>query len=158
VIGLPDKLFFNTGIPTLIMEIKKSDTLLFADVSKEFEKRRKINVITDPHLNTIVSSVRLRKNIEKMTHIADIKEIKNNDYNLSIPRYVDTFEQEELPDMTDALLEMINDDMDRMSLETQVISLLEQMEGTSEEDRKLKSAIDQAKKLIRKRVKELEII
>lgn len=69
------------------------------------------------------------------------------------------FEYEELPDMTDALLEMINDDMDRMSLETQVIALLEQMEGTSEEDdRKLKNAIAQAKKLIRKRVKELEII
>lgn len=159
VIGLPDKLFLNTGIPTLIMEIKKSDTVLFADMSKEFEKRGKINVITDPHLNTIASSVRLRKNIEKMTHIADIKEIKSNDYNLNIPRYVDMFEYEELPDMTDALLEMINDDMDRMSLETQVIALLEQMEGTSEEeDRKLKNAIDQAKKMIRKRVKELEII
>ena len=159
VIGLPEKIFLNTGIPTLIMEIKKSDTVLFADVSKQFEKRGKINVITDQHLNTIVSSVRLRKNIEKMTHIADIKEIKGNNYNLNIPRYVDMFEHEELPDMTDALLEMINDDMDRMSLETQVISLLEQLEGTSEEeDRKLKNAIAQAKKLIRKRVKELEII
>lgn len=159
IIGLPDKLFLNTGIPTLIMEIKKSDTLLFADVSKEFEKCGKINVITDQHLNTIVSSVRLRKNIEKMAHVADIEEIRSNDYNLNIPRYVDMFEYEELPDMTDALLEMINDDMDRMSLETQVISLLEQMEGTSEEeDRKLKNAIDQAKKMIRKRVKELEII
>ena len=159
IIGLPEKLFLNTGIPTMIMEIKKSDTLLFADVSKEFEKRGKINVITDQHLNTIVSSVRLRKNIEKMTHIADIKEIKSNDYNLNIPRYVDVFEYEELPDMTDALLEMINDDMDRMSLETQVITLLEQLEGTSEEeDRKLKNAIAQAKNLIRKRVKELEII
>lgn len=159
IIGLPEKLFLNTGIPTLIMEIKKSDTLLFADVSKEFEKRGKINVITDQHLNTIVSSVRLRKNIEKMAHVADIKEIKSNDYNLNIPRYVDMFEYEELPDMTDALLEMINDDMARMSLETQVIALLEQMEGTDEEeDRKLKTAIDQAKKLIRKRVKELEII
>jgi type I restriction enzyme M protein len=94
-----------------------------------------------------------------MTHIAGIEEIRSNDYNLNIPRYVDMFEYEELPDMTDALLEMINDDMDRMSLETQVIALLEQMEGTNEEeDRKLKSAIDQAKKLVRKRVKELEII
>ena len=102
VIGLPANLFFGTSIPAVILVFKKgrkNSDILFIDASREFDKDKNQNSINDKHIAKILDTYHDRKEIEKYSHIADIKEIKENDYNLNIPRYVDTFEEEERVDI-----------------------------------------------------------
>lgn len=98
VIGLPQNLFFGTSIPTCILIFKKNkdnSDVLFIDSSKEYEKGKNQNTLNKEHIEKIVNAYNNRKNIPKYAHIANIDEIRENDYNLNIPRYVDTFEEEE---------------------------------------------------------------
>ncbi|MGC6431743.1 MAG: type I restriction-modification system subunit M [Jejuia sp.] len=98
VIGLPPNIFFGTGIPTSILVLSKcrvnDDNILFIDASKEFEKDGNKNKLLDAHIDNIVNTYRERKTIDKFSYVAKIDEIVENDYNLNIPRYVDTFEEE----------------------------------------------------------------
>ena len=97
VIGLPANVFYGTGIPTCIMIFKKcreyDDNILFIDASQEFEKIKTQNHLTDEHVNKIVETYTKRETIDKFSYVADLEEIEENDYNLNIPRYVDTFEE-----------------------------------------------------------------
>lgn len=104
VIGLPENLFFGTGIPACIMVFKKNRTrkdILFVDASTEgsYEKGKNQNKLREQDIQKIVDAYDKYETIEKRTYVATIDEIKENDYNLNIPRYVDTFEEEELVDM-----------------------------------------------------------
>jgi type I restriction enzyme M protein len=99
VIGLPANIFYGTGIPTCILVFKKcredNEHVLFIDASKEFEKIKAKSYLTDEHVNKIINTFKNRELIEKYSHLAPLSEIKENGYNLNIPRYVDTFEEEE---------------------------------------------------------------
>ncbi|MBN1039290.1 type I restriction-modification system subunit M [Clostridium botulinum] len=99
VIGLPANIFFGTSIPTVILVFKKcrenSDNVLFIDASNEFEKGKNQNMLTDEHVDKIIDTYVKRETIDKYSYVAQMKEIEENDYNLNIPRYVDTFEEEE---------------------------------------------------------------
>jgi type I restriction enzyme M protein len=99
VIGLPANIFYGTSIPTCILVFKKCrdnpDDILFIDASQEFEKAKNQNYLRNEDVEKIVDTYRQRKEIEKYSHVATMAEIKENDYNLNIPRYVDTFEEEE---------------------------------------------------------------
>ena len=98
VIGLPSQLFFGTGIPAAILVFKKNRTttdVLFIDASSEFEKGKKQNRLREKDLDKIVSTFKEYKTIEKYSYRATLDEIKENEFNLNIPRYVDTFEEEE---------------------------------------------------------------
>ena len=98
VIGLPANLFFGTGIPAAILIFKKNRAnkdVLFIDASREFNKEKNQNTLNDAHIKKILDTYHQRKEIEKYAHIATLEEIQENDYNLNIPRYVDTFEEEE---------------------------------------------------------------
>lgn len=102
VIGLPANLFFGTSIPACILVFKKNrpnKDIIFIDASFEFEKNKNQNNLNDKQLNKILETYRSRIALEKYSHIATIEEIKENDYNLNIPRYVDTFEEEEIIDI-----------------------------------------------------------
>jgi type I restriction enzyme M protein len=103
VIGLPSNIFFGTGIPTCIMVFKKcrenSDDILFIDASNEFEKVGKQNVLRAKHIDKIIDTYRSRSIIDKFSFVANTNEIIDNEYNLNIPRYVDTFEEEEPVDL-----------------------------------------------------------
>jgi type I restriction enzyme M protein len=97
VIGLPANLFFGTSIPACIMVFKKNrqeKDVLFIDASNEFEKNKNQNNLTNEHINKILETYRKRKDVKKYAHLATLEEIKDNEYNLNIPRYVDTFEEE----------------------------------------------------------------
>ncbi len=98
VIGLPANIFYGTSIPTCIMVFKKCrenpDDILFIDASNEFDKIKTQNVLRDEHINKIIDTYRNRTEIEKYSKKATLEEIAKNDYNLNIPRYVDTFEAE----------------------------------------------------------------
>jgi len=104
VIGLPEGLFYGTGIPACIMVFRKDRTrkdVLFINASGEnnFEKGRTQNILREIDVEKIVETFEKRVAIEKYSYVASIDEIKSNDYNLNIPRYVDTFEEEEPIDM-----------------------------------------------------------
>ncbi len=104
VIGLPANCFQGTSIPVACLVFKKerngnSDNICFIDASKEFVAGKAMNYITDEHIDKIVKTYEERKEVEKYCHIAKMDEIIENDYNLNIPRYVDTFEEEEAVDL-----------------------------------------------------------
>lgn len=107
VIGLPDNLFYGTSIPACIIVFRRgrSDTnVLFIDASKQFKKEKAKNVLRDEDVAKIVETYLKYRNgenaeIEKYSHVASLEEIKKNEYNLNIPRYVDTFEEEEIIDI-----------------------------------------------------------
>lgn len=104
VIGLPEGLFYGTGIPACIMVFRKNRTrkdVLFIDASGEehYEKGKNQNKLTEQAIEKIVETYEKRETIDKYSYVASLDEIKENDYNLNIPRYVDTFEEEEPVDM-----------------------------------------------------------
>ena len=74
---------------------KQDDNILFIDASREFEKVKTQNKLRPEHIQKIIETYRNRSEIEKYSHCATLKEIEENDYNLNIPRYVDTFEEED---------------------------------------------------------------
>ena len=98
VIGLPANLFFGTGIPAsiLIFDKNKGDNtdVLFIDASSEFESGKNQNQLSEEHIQKIYDTYKNWKVIEKYSHVASLEEMKENEYNLNIPRYVDTFEEE----------------------------------------------------------------
>lgn len=112
VIGLPSNIFYGTSIPTCILIFKKCrenpKDILFIDASNDFEKVKTQNVLRDSDVEKILSTYEKRENIEKYSRVVPIEEIKENDYNLNIPRYVDTFEEEEEIDLDKVATELEN--------------------------------------------------
>ena len=110
IIGLPANIFYGTSIPTCILVVKKcrtaDDNILFIDASQHFEKQGNQNVLTDAHVEKIIETYRLRKEEEKYSHLASLEEVAENDYNLNIPRYVDTFDEEEPIDINEVAKEL----------------------------------------------------
>jgi type I restriction enzyme M protein len=102
VIGLPEKLFYGTGIPAAILIFKKQkddENVLFIDTSREFKAGKNQNLLTVENIQKIVETYHGRASVDKYAYLATHEEIKENDYNLNIPRYVDTFEEEEEIDL-----------------------------------------------------------
>lgn len=125
VIGLPSNLFFGTGIPAAILIFNKAKTTedtLFIDASKEFEDGKKQNKLLLTHIDKIVSTYRNWKELDKYSHIAKKAEIIENDYNLNIPRYVDTFEEEEPIDIQATQQEI-------EQLEKELVDVRKEMDG-----------------------------
>lgn len=97
VIGLPEKLFYGTGIPACIMILRKNKTdknVLFIDGSREYRSGKNQNQLSADNIARIVATYRDRKSVDKYAYLATPETLAENDYNLNIPRYVDTFEEE----------------------------------------------------------------
>ena len=107
IIGLPNNMFRNTGIPVCIVQIctGAQDTLII-DAADECTKDGKYNVMKAEHLNAVLGAYRIRKSIDKLSQLVTLPEIENNDYNLNIPRYVDKFEPEQIPDIITVMAEL----------------------------------------------------
>jgi len=103
VIGLPANIFYGTSIPTCILVFKKCreypDDILFIDASQYYEKVKTQNYLRDEDVDRIVDTYAKRITINKYSYVASLDEVRENDYNLNIPRYVDTFEEEEPVDI-----------------------------------------------------------
>ena len=105
VVGLPGNLFPTTSIPVAILVFDRSwekgganqrrKDVLFVDASREYLSGKNQNALSDAHIDKILKTVKARKVVDKYAHVAKFDEIKENDFNLNIPRYVDTFEEEE---------------------------------------------------------------
>ena len=112
IIGLPANIFYGTSIPTCILVLKKNRThtgdILFIDASNDFEKQKNQNKLLPEHLDKIIATFEQRQDIEKYAKVATLQEVKDNDYNLNIPRYVDTFEAEDEIDLN-AIAQQLKD-------------------------------------------------
>jgi type I restriction enzyme M protein len=105
VIGLPANIFYGTGIPTCVVVLKKcreqDDNVVFIDASgaDNYIKVGNQNELRDQDVEKIVHTYHQRETLDKYSYVASLQEIAENDYNLNIPRYVDTFEEEEPVDL-----------------------------------------------------------
>lgn len=110
VIGLPANLFFGTGIPACILVFKKCrenpDNILFVDASNYFAKGTNQNVLRETDIEKLMTTFNKREAVEKYSYVAAMSEIKENEYNLNIPRYVDSFITEEPVDLTVLVAEL----------------------------------------------------
>ncbi|MGP5230715.1 N-6 DNA methylase [Psychrobacter celer] len=130
VIGLPEKLFFGTGIPAAILVFKKNktdDTVLFIDASSDYESSSNQNKLTDENLAKIIETYNKRAFVDKYAYVASLDEIKENDFNLNIPRYVDTFEPEAEIDLVAVREERLALKAELASLETEMDNYLKEL-------------------------------
>lgn len=139
VIGLPPKLFFNTGIPTAIVVLRKGTEgigrdILFIDASKDFEKGTKQNSLTDENVDAIIGMYRDRKDVDKRAHLASFDEIKKNDFNLNIPRYVDSSEEEEAVNLGETVDEISQIDGEMEKLNADICTAILQLTSDDAED------------------------
>lgn len=149
IIGLPDKLFLNTQIPVCIMVFKKgkeNNDIIIIDASKGFEKCGKINKLRQHDIDKILTTYKQRQRVDKFAEIVTHEKIEQNDYNLNIPRYVDTSEQEVLPPLTQTLDELYQIQREIGVCEGELFKMMKQMTGFTEtERRKLKKLEKESK-------------
>ena len=125
MIGLPEKLFFGTGIPAAILLLRKSkpDTsVMFIDASREFISGTNQNALDASHIDKIAATYTARDSVDKYAYRATVDEIAENDFNLNIPRYVDTFEEE-------AEIDLMAVRGERVRLKGELAELETRMEG-----------------------------
>lgn len=133
VIGLPAGIFYSTGIPTIIMVLKKDRPgrdVLFIDGSKEFVKGKPQNTLTDANIERLYKAYKDRKDEEKFCHVATFEEIQENDFNLNIPRYVDTFEPEPDVDLGELNKEMAETNEQIEANEKELLAMLKELTTT----------------------------
>ena len=130
VIGLPEKLFYGTGIPAAILIFKKhksDDSVLFIDASREYQSGKNQNSLSADNIAKIVATYQERANVVKYAFVASLKDIQDNDYNLNIPRYVDTFEEEAEIDLIAVRNERVQLQSELAALESQMAQYLEEL-------------------------------
>jgi len=129
VIGLPEKLFFGTGIPAALMVFRKhkpDDTVMFIDASREFISGTNQNALDATHIDKIIQTYAARDAVDKYAYCATRAEVVENDFNLNIPRYVDTYQEEEEIDLMAVRTE-------RVKLKDDLAELEERMSGYLQE-------------------------
>ena len=135
VIGLPANLFYSTSIPTTIVVLKKNKqdrSVMFIDASKEFEKVKNQNQLRETDIMKILDTYKKRQDVDKYAHLASFDEIKENDFNLNIPRYVDTFEPEPEIDLKQVSKDLTEVNTQIKDSEKELVGMLTQL--TSKDD------------------------
>lgn len=135
VIGLPAGLFSTTGIPVAVLifdrsrekggENESKKDILFIEASKEFKSGKAQNTLTEENIEKIYTTYIDRKDIEKFARVVDFDEVVENDYNLNITRYVDTFVEEEPVDIEANLKELAELEPELKDLEKKMVEYLE---------------------------------
>lgn len=131
VIGLPANIFYGTSIPTCILVFKKCrehpEDILFVDASTCFEKAKNQNYLRTEDITKIVDTFRDRAVVDRFSHRAPLTEVAENDYNLNIPRYVDTFEEEEPIDLTKVAAELKANAAEMEALDKQIAGFCKEL-------------------------------
>lgn len=136
IIGLPANLFYGTSIPACICVFKKDKkdrNVYFIDASKNFEKGKNQNLLRNEDIDKIIDAYTNKSEIEKYAHLATIEELEENDFNLNIPRYVDTFEEEEEIDIQAVMSDIKKLEGERAELDKQIEVYLKEL-GIVKED------------------------
>ncbi|HEN0806894.1 TPA: N-6 DNA methylase, partial [Streptococcus agalactiae] len=136
IIGLPSNIFYNTSIPTTIIILKKNRTnkdVFFIDASKEFDKGKNQNTMTDAHIKKILDAYKSRDSSDKFSYLASFDEIIENDYNLNIPRYVDTFEEVPVKPLPELAKQLNDIDQEIAKTNAKLDQLMKRLVGTTKE-------------------------
>ncbi|MBU8763783.1 type I restriction-modification system subunit M [Micrococcus luteus] len=145
VIGMPANLFFGTPIPTTVIILKKNRTtrdVLFIDASNEFIKGKNQNKLSKENIDQIVETYRKREDVEKYAHLATFEEIKENDFNLNIPRYVNTFEEEDPVDMALIGSSLQEVRKEKAQLESSLYDMISSLQFYEENEDWIKGALE----------------
>lgn len=143
VIGLPSNMFYNTSIPTCIVVLKKhrdGRDVLFIDASKLYIKEKKQNIMQEEHIDRVLELYKNRKPVEKEAYLASYDDIVSNDFNLNIPRYVDTMEEEPEIDMKDLTRRIRETDKAIKEESASLLNMLRDLECSTED---MKDAISE---------------
>lgn len=130
VIGLPTNMFYNASIPAAILvfeKIESEEDILFIEGSKEFIKNKNKNLMTDDNVNKIYDVYANKKEIEKFSRLVSIKEISENDFNLNITRYIDTFEEEEIIDIVQVNKDLKDLDIELSKTEKEIEDMIKEL-------------------------------
>lgn len=133
VIGLPEKLFLNTSIPTVILNLKKernASDVLFIDASNEFKKSGKQNILEQANIDRIVETYNIREFVDRFAYLCQLGEIKENDFNLNIPRYVDTYVPEEPVELEQVLAEWLQIEKEISEAEEKLLDMFSELVPT----------------------------
>lgn len=139
VIGLPANLFTNTGIPVCILVFKKNRThtdILFIDAQKDFVKNKNKNVMTDEQVKKVINAYKNRSDIDRYSSNISVSTILDNDYNLNIPRYIDSFEPEEIPDAVQLAKDLNEINRESRALGLEIAEMLKQLVCTDPDSQK----------------------
>lgn len=139
VIGLPGNLFPTTSIPVAILVFDRSrekgglnqkrKNVLFIDASRDYQPGKNQNILLDEHVNKILSAYKKRKKLEKYAHLASPQELEENEFNLNIPRYVDTFEEETEIDIGEVQKEIETLEDELVKVRAKMGALLKEMKA-----------------------------
>lgn len=135
VIGLPANLFYSTSIPTTIVVLKKDKSdrsVMFIDASKDFEKGKNQNILREEDIEKILNTYEKREDVERYAHLATFDEIKENDFNLNIPRYVDTFVPEPPVDLGKLTQEMQETQNEINKNERELLNMMKDLTSSDE--------------------------
>ncbi len=130
VIGLPANMFYNTSIPTCILVLKKHRTgrdVLFIDASRLFVKEKKQNVMQDEHIDHVLELYNARRNVDRESTLASYEDIEKNDFNLNIPRYVDSSEREPEVDLQQLTQSIRETDQAIKKCSTSLLGMMRQL-------------------------------
>ena len=139
VIGLPSNLFTNTGIPVCILVFKKNRAnkdVLFIDAQKDFVKNKSKNIMTAEQVEEVIKAYEDRADIERYSSNVSMSTILDNDYNLNIPRYIDSFEPEELPDAVQLAKDLNEINRESRTLGLEIAEMLKQLVCTDPDSQK----------------------
>jgi type I restriction enzyme M protein len=138
VIGLPGNLFTTTSIPVAILVFDRSrekgganqgrKDVIFVDASSNYLPGKNQNALSDEHIRKIIETVQTRQEIEKYAHVAGFEEIRENDFNLNIPRYVDTFEEEAEIDIDAVQVEIEQLESELVAVRAKMAAMLKEIE------------------------------
>ena len=130
VIGLPSNMFYNTSIPTCIIVLKKhrdGRDVLFIDASKMYEKDKKQNVMNEEHIDKVLELYNNRESVDKVAYLASYEDIEKNDFNLNIPRYVDSSEEEPEVDLNELLQNMTETENEIANANKSLIDMINEL-------------------------------
>ncbi|MEK4713574.1 type I restriction-modification system subunit M [Sporosarcina sp. FSL K6-5500] len=145
VIGMPANLFYGTSIPTTVIILKKNRTtrdVLFIDASNEFIKGKNQNKLSEENIDKVVETYSKRESVEGYAHVATFDEIKENEFNLNIPRYVDTFEEEDPIDMASISSTIKDIRKEKAELESKIYDMVSSLEFDKENAEWVKGALE----------------
>lgn len=138
IVGLPDKLFLHTGIPVCVLEAihGENGSICIINADELCEKRSKQNVILPEHVRDVLSCLSMRRDVDRLCHVANMPEIERNGYNLNIPLYVDRYVEPEIPDVGALLSELCDIDKDIRKTERSILAQIKSLVGTTDEARR----------------------
>lgn len=137
VVGLPDKMFLHTGIPVCLLSLSRGDgSVCVVNADELHDTEGKLNVMRPSHVRDVLSCLSMRRDVDRLCHVADANEIERNWFNLNIPRYVDRYVEPEIPDIGAVLAELCDIDRDIRKTERSMLAQIKTLVGTTEETRR----------------------